>query len=480
MRLALTGPSPTTGLAGPVAIGAGLLLLGLAPLIRGGNRHVALILLEWLSLILLLVLAARAMVLAPRRPVAAGRSERFSGVGVGALALAPLWVGLIQLTPVPNQLWAELPGRASYAEVLAVAEVPDVGYRVLSLVPDQTVVSLLAGLPLSAAFLLAFLCSARQLVLLVKALVVFAVAQAILGLLQMGPFPGLSFGAAIGGRAIGTFANPNHFASYIAMTVPLAILALRQSTVTPRERAPAKGGRQHLSILWGVGLFLLLSAVLASGSRGGTVTCLVVTLLAVLWFPMRQGHRRDHRRWRLAGAVALLALVALAVGVDALMSRFESDKSGYLAGDRWQMVIGAWHAAVAFWPFGSGLGSFAAVFPTFHPAGVRGFVEHAHNDYVELLMEGGLLAVALWALALTLSIRQIAALVRRAHRHGLDPASQLQASCGLGLLAVLLHSWVDFNLRIPANAMLAAFLLGAFLRPPSVETPAKPAQPMPN
>ncbi len=47
----------------------------------------------------------------------------------------------------------------------------------------------------------------------------------------------------------------------------------------------------------------------------------------------------------------------------------------------------------------------------------------------------------------------------------IDAPALLQASCGLGVLAVLLHSWVDFNLRIPANAMLAAFLLGAFLRP---------------
>ena len=66
-------------------------------------------------------------------------------------------------------------------------------------------------------------------------------------------------------------------------------------------------------------------------------------------------------------------------------------------------------------------------------------------------------------------------LVRRARRAGLDSVGLLQASCGLGLLAVLLHSWVEFNLRIPANAMLATFLLGAFLRPlpPHRDKPAR-------
>jgi hypothetical protein len=51
----------------------------------------------------------------------------------------------------------------------------------------------------------------------------------------------------------------------------------------------------------------------------------------------------------------------------------------------------------------------------------------------------------------------------------------MQASCGIGLLAVLLHSWVDFNLRIPANAMLAAFLLGVLLRPLQAQ-PGLPAR----
>lgn len=481
MRSALSGPSPPTGLLSPVAIGASLLLMGLAPLIRGGNRHVALILLEWLSLFILVVLVAYQLRSASRGTVSALRSERISSVGIVVLALAPFWVGMTQLIPIPSNLWAKLPDHASYAEALAVAEVPFASYRVLSLVPDQTVLSILAGLPLSAAFLLANLCSPRQLGMLARCLVVFAVAQATVGLLQMGPFPELSFGIAVGGRAVGTFANPNHFASYIAMTVPLAILAMRQSVLPSDQCATGRGGSRHLVPLWGVGLFLMLSAVLASGSRGGTVTCLVVTVLAVLLLPTRQGHSRD-RRWRLAGAIALLALVALAVGVDALMSRFETDKSGYLSGDRWQMVTSAWHAAMAFWPFGSGLGSFAAVFPAFHPVGVRGFVEHAHNDYVQLLMECGVLAVALSVLALILSVRQTGALMRRNRRYGLDAVSQLQASCGLGVLAVLLHSWVDFNLRIPANALLAAFLLGAFLRPLSlvVRTPDKPSQPAPN
>ena len=128
--------------------------------------------------------------------------------------------------------------------------------------------------------------------------------------------------------------------------------------------------------------------------------------------------------------------------------------------------MSSWQAALAFWPLGSGPGSFAAVYPQFQPSGLGASVEHAHNDYVQLLMEFGVLSVALAGLAAWLISRQALSLYRRLRVAGPEQSAvRLQLCCGLGLLALLLHSWVDFNLRIPANAMLAACLLGAFLRP---------------
>ncbi len=461
MRNADLGHS-TTGLASPVVVGFGFLLLGLAPVIRGGNRHVALVLLEWVSLLVLLALTIQALSANPTGSPA-HRLERRRAAGVWLLALAPFWVALFQLFPLPSGWWKALPGHVPYAEGLAVARVSGAGYFPMSLTPDFTLLSVLAGLPLSAALLVAYHASARHLGLLVQGLIVFAVVQAVLGLLQMGPFPALSFGSERGGRAIGTFANRNHFASYITMTVPLAVWMLSQA-MAPVRRTTSSQGVRAKGALWGVALFLLLSGVLVSASRGGAVTCLVVTVLAAMLLRHRaaQGSFRHH--WGLAGVATLLALVALAAGVDALLARFEGE-GDYLDSERWLYVIGTWHAAREFWPFGAGLGSFASVFPAYQPLGVHGFVEHAHNDYVQLLMEGGLLVVVLSLVALALIFRQVAALVRHDRRSGLDPQALLQVACGLGLLAVLLHSWVEFNLRIPANAILAAFLLGAFLRP---------------
>ena len=463
----------STGLAGPVAFGAGLLLLAFAPIIRGGNRHVAMAPLEWLGLLILLLLAVQwaGATRAPGRGTAPRPvANPAASAAVLVLGLAPLWTALVQLTPLPASLWAALPGRELYVQALAVAQAPAAAFRPLSLVPDATWVSVLAGIPLTAVFLLAHTCTPRQLTVLARALVVFALAQAVLGLLQKGPFSGLSFDALYGaGKAIGSFANPNHFANYINMSVPLAILLLRQGSGSARARGSSDGSRLPVGALWGVALFILLAAVLASNSRAGAITGLVVTVLAVLLLPLRRSHA-PARHWRMAGVAALLLLVAAAVGVDALMSRF-TDKSGYGDSDRWMMVTSTWRAALTFWPVGSGLGSFAAVYPGFQPAGLQGLVNHAHNDYVQLLMECGLLAGVLAGVAVALVARQAARLVRRARAVGLDAPALLQASCGLGLLAVLLHSWVDFNLRIPANALSAAFLLGAFLRPLASRAP---------
>lgn len=461
MRNADSGQS-TTGLAGPVVVGSGLLLLGLAPVIRGGNRHVALLLLEWVSLFVLLALSMRALTAAPSSSPG-GRSSRHRAVGVWLLALAPFWVALFQLFPLPVGWWEVLPGHVPYAEGLAVAQVSSAGYFPLSLTPDFTLLSVLAGLPLSAALLVAYYASARQLGLLAQGLIGFAAVQAVLGLLQMGPFPALSFGSERGGRAIGTFANRNHFASYITMTVPLAVWMLSQSMASVRRASSWQAVRANAA-LWGLALFLLLSGVLVSASRGGTVTGLVVTLMAAMLLRHRTAQGSFRLHWGLAGVATILALVALAVGVDALLARFDGE-GDYFDSERWLYVSSTWRAALVFWPFGSGLGSYASVYPAFQPVGVHGFVEHAHNDYVQLLMEGGLLVVVLSLVALALIIRQVAALVRQDRRSGLDPQTLLQVACGLGLLAVLLHSWVDFNLRIPANAILASFLLGAFLRP---------------
>jgi len=434
---------------------AGAALLLCAPVVRGGNRHVALIALEWLGLAVLLGAALAAV----RAPGAWGQGRERAGLL--ALAASPLWVALLQLLPLPVGLWAALPGRALYHELLAVVQLPQPAWRAASLTPDATWASVLAGIPLVACFALALSCGASQFKMLCRLVIGLALVQALLGLAQLGNFELLFFDAATN-RVIGTFANPNHFANFLAMTLPLVVLEIRWAMLDKPAQHRHRAGNS--SLLWGVLLFVLLAAVLASSSRTGIATALLVTLASTLLLPGWHGIQAG-LRWRLWALAALLLVAVASVGLGWL-ERFQGD---LLAGDasfRGLMRSATWVAALEFWPLGSGLGSYGMVFPRFQPAVVTGFVEHAHSDYVQLLMECGALFVALAALLLWLLARQLGWLARVALlAQGRNARmQQLMMACGLGLLALLLHSWLDFNLRIPANAMLGAFLLGGVLR----------------
>ena len=439
-----------------LAFGMGALLILVAPLMRGGNRGVALILLEGLALAVLLCLA-----LAWAQGARDGWGTGKGRWGLVLLAGAPLWIALLQLTPLPPALWEALPGRAFYQGLLSNLGIAAPGWRPASLTPDATRVSVLAGLPIVACFALGLSCTREQLRVLMRLWIASALLQALLGLAQLGSPGPLHFGSLFTG-VIGTFANSNHLAGFLAMMLPLGVMEL--------QRALREGDHQgkHLSSagwLWGLALFVMVTAVLAGQSRTGLVTAVLVTVGALLLLPGQWGHRISWR-WRL-GALVLAVLLAFAtVGLKGLQ-RFEGAVLSQDASVRQLAFDGAWAAAREFWPAGSGLGSFAVVYPRFQPAATgNDFVEHAHSDYVQLLMETGLPGVLLGAVALALALAQAARLGKRiVGRHSLRSEEQYMLVAGLGLVALLLHAWVDFNMRIPALAMLGAFLFGVFLRP---------------
>lgn len=469
----------TAGLSGPVIFVVGLGLLLVSPLLWGGNRHVALILLEFLALVVMFFAAAQSLFASSAGLRSPARSVSPVSASALFLALSPVWVGIVQLLPLPSGLWTHLSGREVYWQALSAVQMQDAGlWRPLSLIPDVTWASVLAGLPIAAAFLLALLVSQRQLATLTRAVVFFALLQAILALMQASVLRHMSIESLAHGRAVGTFANPNHLANYIGMTLPLTVLMLRQSVLAAAMRKDSQSGpegvrhrhgakaqtrswRALTPALWGAVLFVQLSALLATLSRAGVVTGLFVGLAAALLLPMREVTRSTW--WRRAGGAALLlGLAAATVGVGGLLARLATTGDGNA---RWLMIKATWQAALTFWPVGAGLGTVPGVFPRFHPAGLSGYVEYAHSDFLQLLMECGLLFLVLGGVAVWRIVSGARALIRRLRVNPADQVLALQASCGLGVLAVLLHSWVEFNLRIPANAILAAFLFGAFIRP---------------
>ena len=454
---------------------AGALLL-LAPLLRGGNREVAVSGLLALGLAALAVvlsqlthnLVARGAGLAAAGATGAGRASAAWRLAVTVVALSPLWIGALQLVPVPLDWWASLGGRQAYLDALRAAGVAVPDRLPLSLNPQATWAAMWAGVPAAAAFVLALRLPRTAVERLMAALLVAGLIQVVFAVAQFagGPRSALYFG--VGGQGfVGTFANRNHLADFLAMLLPVWVYVwLKGRHEEPRDGGQGRAFRAPGMLLLGFGFLVVL---LSTQSRGGILSAAVVALLSALLclYALRR-HLKAWQQWGLGVAlVLLLGLAALSVDLPGILSRVEQQRLQADAQLRQALAWATWDAARALWPWGSGMGSFESVFPRFQPRlPLGGYVNHAHNDYPQLVMELGAAGVLVAGVLLALVLRQLWALggaLRASGRLGSELA--LRCFAGLGCLALLLHSWVEFNMHIPALAITAAFLMGAFLRP---------------
>ena len=263
-----------------------------------------------------------------------------------------------------------------------------------------------------------------------------------------------------GGIPFGPYVNRNHFAGFVELVIPFALVPLVLERVR-RERWVV------------VGLFAVvpMGALFLSASRGGIVSFGVE--LAVLALVMIQ--RRTAGKQLLAGAaVLLLALLLVSwLGVGQILQRFSSLQSlETTVGKRASMRRDTWHIFLAHPLAGTGLGTLQIVYPAYETLYDGKIVNHAHNDYLEALAETGLLGglCCAWFLGVLLS----QSLMRlRQLDHSFVGALQLS-----GLVACsgfLVHSLVDFNLHIPSNLLL--FLLMAYLATADIQQLSPPASP---
>jgi O-antigen ligase len=439
---------------------------------RGGNRQVALIAIEAIATCVLLGIWLR---------IAMGGHAAALGTGdavwrrllLALLLSSPIWLAFVYLTPLPVGLWSGLAGRGLYSQLMTAAGFPAVSERPLSLTPDATAASLLAGIPLVAAFLIAYAARLRHLKFLLQALVLMAFLQVLLGLLQIagGGRSSLNFDSEFGG-AIGTFANTNHFANYISMALPayvwLAWASLTRIRSAERERISGLFTERNAQAFWILGGLILVIGILMSRSRGAALTGIPVAMVAVAVAFLAGGWRDNWRATLLLIALVLAAAIAL-LGLGTLLSKFDPSRLATDASFRSLLASSTLTGAREFWPWGAGWGSYGAVYPRFQPVEINGYAEYAHQDYAQMLFEGGVFGVILAGAFACLAVTRGWHLVRTAVRHGeLNTAEMASALCGLGLLALLAHSLVEFNMHIPANAIVGALLAGAFLRPLAV------------
>ena len=402
---------------------------------------------EWLQLIALPVLALAVMALSASPP-----TDRLLRAGL-LFAISSALVPALQLLPLPQTIWAMSPERARVATDLAKAGIVHPAYH-WSLAPLATEQALWALMPALAAFLAACALPARFAKLFANACVAIVLLNVLFALFETGLprdsglrlYPDETSG--FGGLLI----NPNHFATALVIGLSLSI----GLAVNAWRRA---GGAITFGMQWvyaGAGLLCLL-AIPFTTSRAGIVLvppALVGTFLMTGVLPIsRIGKSRG---------VTVAAAFALILGLIGAWSAF-----GWLAVAKQEdprMVVAdaTFRIGKSYFPLGSGIGSFQTVFEQHMPVSLwmPEYINHAHNEYAQWWLTGGLLAMLVLAFGLIVFAW---AGIRIFNARGRSSGIVIAAACWVGIAAALAHSWVDFPLSITTLMTMTALLAGFML-----------------
>lgn len=371
---------------------------------------------------------------------------------LGAALLLPL----LQLVPLPPAVWQALPGRESFAQA-ATAIGESQPWRPWSIVPGATINAALSlVVPFAVWLLVADLPESEQRRLPGIVLGIVAISMFV-GLLQFS-------GAAINnpfvndspGDVGGTFANRNHFALLLAIGCLLAPVWGFSGERNSHWRAP---------VGWGLALLFMLT-LLASGSRAGLGLGLIALLLGLAL--SRQAMRKAlarYPRWVFPALVAVIVGVVVAFVLASLMADRAVSISRLLAIGQSQDMRGRGLPVVLemigrYFPFGTGLGSFDPLFRVHESFGLLKptFFNHAHNDFLEVVLDAGLPGVFL----LLAGLGWWAWASLRAWRAGPGRHHALPRLGSAILFLVILASIVDYPARTPmimAVVMIAAIWL---------------------
>jgi len=243
-----------------------------------------------------------------------------------------------------------------------------------------------------------------------------------------------------GGWIYGPYVNHNHYAGLMEMLAPIPLVLLMSHNV--------EGARKAMAALAAA---VMASTIFLSGSRGGMVAFSVqMGLLATVLI-----RRQKRRRATLALGTFLLIAFALTAWIgsgelaERMVSIHRETRAALSAGTRLHIDRDGLNMFARKPVLGWGLGTFPEVYPQFRTFYTNLSVDRAHNDYLQVLVETGAFGFAtmLWFLA----VLYRSAIKKLKYR---DANATLTLAALLGVTGILVHSFVDFNLQIPANAAI--------------------------
>lgn len=394
-----------------------------------------------------------------------GLWERGDGAWPVLLPCLVLAVPLLQIVPLPATLLQFLPVQRLLEEQRA--ELGASAWSAISVAPAMTVRAALSLLVPVAVFLGVWFSSYRQRLILSVFVIVWAVMNALLGLLQVsqGPASPLRFYTFTNmGDAVGFFANRNHLSAFINAAFPFLLVWIAHLVASVWRRSRRTDNQQILALfLAGAAALAVAVAQLTSRSRAGLLLFMLpLAAGSVFLLPRSKGVKA----WRLSGGIFAAVGVFLLLAPIGLVERIGSDP---MRDSRLVFARRTIDAVKASFPAGTGMGTFERVYPVFEkPADalLDAFTNRAHNDLLELTLESGIAGLAVLLLLCGWLLLQS----YRIARHGLLNASELDrnlALAGFAACAVtLVHSLVDYPLRAGGVAALFAFSCAMLCTPP--------------
>lgn len=386
----------------------------------------------------------------------------------GAIMVLPL----LQLVPLPPWLWQFLPRRGDIVAVFTLVGRP-LPWLPVSVAPTETWLSALSLLPPVAVFLCVIQLSYRERRLLTFLFLGVGVFAAMIGLLQVaqGPSSPLRFFTFTNSsEAVGFFANRNHFAAslYVLLLYAAAwatdVAFSTGSLRDLRNLETSSIGSLTASLLV---LIILMAAETITRSRAG-LGLMIIGMFGAFALPLA-----DRRRATgvtpvklMIGAMILAGLLVVQFALYRVFDRFAVDS---LEGARVIFARNTISAAWAYMPFGSGFGTFTSVYPMFERAQdtlANIYANHAHNDILEVWLEGGVIGAALMiAAVIWLGLRSSRIWRRPPHDiHALDILFARAATMAIAL--IIMHSFVDYPLRTDAMMAVLAFSCALLIEPP--------------
>lgn len=296
-------------------------------------------------------------------------------------------------------------------------------------------------------------------------LIVFGLAVSVFGLVQKFTWNGKYYWvfepSPLSQAPLGPFVNRNHFAGYLEMIVPIPVSLILLRAV-----------RGELSFFYGFAAVMMSVAIFVSLSRGGMIS-LVASLIFVLAFGIKpateilKGYGKARRSSGILPRIGAVILIALTIGGgvwwvagDAVIDRAERvELTGEAHGSEgretfFQSRGWIWRDTTAMiranWLTGVGLGAYETAYSFYGKRDGTLIISQAHNDYLQIVADCGLVGggIALWFLILL--FRDFA----RALSHRDEAMVGMALGCGGGIVAMLVHSLFDFNLQLPSNALL--------------------------